>query len=315
VFFLIAVSFNQPKFCPSATWNATGTTFANSTFVGSYPYGIFVNINNTVYVAAGRTSLIKIWFEGNNIPTTINATVYSYMYIYSLFVTITDDIYININDDVEKWSLNSGSNFSTLNTGGMCFGLFIDSNNSLYCSLYSLHEVIKRSLNSTDYQTTIVAGSSCPGFLPNKLNYPEGIFVDTNFNLYVADSNNQRIQMFQSGQLNATTAAGNGAPGTITLSYPTDVILDADGYLFIVDSDNQRIIGSGPAGFRCVVGCSGAIGSGSNQLFYPQNMAFDSYGNIFVVDCYNNRIQKFLLVTNSCSKYHIICECRIDRKR
>jgi sugar lactone lactonase YvrE len=236
------------------------------------------------------------------------------MYIYSLFVTITDDIYIGTNDDVEKWSLNSGSNFSTLNTGGMCYGLFIDSNNSLYCSLYSFHKVIKRSLNSTDYQTKIVAGSICPGFLPNMLYYPEGIFVDTNFNLYVADYNNQRIQMFQSGQLNATTAAGKGAPGTITLSYPTDVILDADGYLFIVDSDNQRIIGSGPAGFRCIVGCSG-YGSSSYQLAYPQNMAFDSYGNIFVMDTDNSRIQKFFLMTNSCGKYHIICECRIDRKR
>jgi hypothetical protein len=112
--------------------------------------------------------------------------------------------------------------------------------------------------------------------------------------------------MFQSGQLNATTAAGNGAPGTIILSYPIDVILDADGYLFIVDSDNQRIIGSGLAGFRCVAGCSGTYGSASNQLFYPQTMAFDSYGNIFVMDTDNSRIQKFFLTADSCGMYYYI---------
>jgi sugar lactone lactonase YvrE len=133
---------------------------------------------------------------------------------------------------------------------------------------------------------------------------PQGIYVDINFNLYVADSRNNRIQLFQSGQLNATTIAGNGAPETIMLNNPTDVVLDADGYIFIVDSKNYRIVGSGPNGFRCIVGCSGASGSLSNQLNSPQAMAFDSYGNIFVTDYNNNRIQKFLLATNSCGTYN-----------
>jgi sugar lactone lactonase YvrE len=298
------MSFNQPKFCPSATWNATGITFANSSFVGTNPYGIFVNINNTVYVTQQQPSLIQIWFEGNNIPTTINTTVYSYTYSYGLFVTITDDIYIGTNIDVEKWSLNATGNVPTLNTGGACNDLFIDSNNSLYCSLIS--SVIKRSLNSSDYQTTTVAGGSCPGFFPDMLYYPHGIFVDINFNLYVADTYNQRIQVFQSGQSSATTVAGIGAPGTIELNNPSDVVLDGDGFLFIADSNNERIIGSGLFGFRCVVGCSGTSGSASNQLHFPQAMAFDSYGNIFVVDTSNNRIQKFFLASNSCSECHIM---------
>jgi tripartite motif-containing protein 71 len=164
-----------------------------------------------------------------------------------------------------------------------------------------LHQVIKRSLNSSDNQLTTVAGIDCPGFLFNMLYYPSGIFVDINFNLYVADSGNNRIQLFQSGQLNGTTVAGNTAPGTIALNFPTGIALDADGYLFIVDSDNNRIVGSGPNGFRCVAGCSGHS-SLSNQLYNPQSMAFDSYGNIFVTDTGNGRIQKFLLATNSCSK-------------
>ncbi len=81
---------------------------------------------------------------------------------------------------------------------------------------------------------------------------PNGIFVDNNFNLYVADTGNHRIQFFQSGQLTATTVVGKGAPGTISLYNPTDVLLDADGYLFIVDSGNYRIVGSASNGFRCI---------------------------------------------------------------
>ncbi len=306
VFLVIAISFNQPNFCPSATWNSTGITFANNNTVGMYPYGIFVNINNTVYVANRQNSLIQVWFEGNITPTTITAAINSYP--ISIFVTITNDIYVdNNNNYIDEWTLNSTSNITTLYVGGTCCGLFIDSNSSLYCSLCSSHQVIKRSLNSSNSQLTVMAGTGCSGFLFNMLYGPQGIFVDTNFNLYVADSGNNRIQLFQSGQANGTTVAGIGAPGTITLHYPTDVVLDADGYLFIVDSYNFRIVGSGPTGFRCVVGCFDTPGSASDQLYYPWNMAFYSYGNIFVTDTENNRIQKFILATNSCGKYYNMC--------
>ncbi len=152
---------------------------------------------------------------------------------------------------------------------------------------------------------TTVAGTGSYGSTASMLYYPQGIFIDINFDLYVADSNNNRIQLFQLGQSNALTVAGNGASGTITLNNPTGVVLDADKYLFIADRSNNRIVASGPNGFRCIVGCSG-YGSASNQLLNPYSMAFDSYGNIFVVDSSNSRIQKFVLATNSCGKYNNI---------
>ena len=136
------------------------------------------------------------------------------------------------------------------------------------------------------------------------LNVPRGICVAINFDLYVADCNNHRVQLFRSGTLNGKTVAGSGAPGTIQLYYPAAVMLDAEGYLFIADWYNFRIVGSGSNGFRCVVGCTGVKGSASNQLSAPTSMAFDRDGNIFVVDMDNNRVQKFLLSSNACSKLH-----------
>jgi hypothetical protein len=102
--------------------------------------------------------------------------------------------------------------------------------------------------------------------------------------------------------MNAVTVAGNGASGAIVLNGPTGIVLDADGYLFIVDTNNHRIVGSGPDGFRCVVGCSGGNGSASYRLSHPAMMGFDRDGNIFVVDRSNNRIQRFLLSSNSYSE-------------
>ena len=116
---------------------------------------------------------------------------------------------------------------------------------------------------------------------------------------------NNRVQMFQPGELNGITVAGSGSLNTtIILDNPTSVILDADGYLFIMDKSNYRIVGSGPYGFRCLVGCSTGQGSASNQLSTVFSISFDSYGNIYVADFGNKRIQKFLLVANSCGKYN-----------
>lgn len=223
----------------------------------------------------------------------------------SLFASLAGDVYIDngyTHNRIDK-SIRSTANISTiLNINGSCYGLFIDNNATLYSSLENLHQVMKTSLNDDSNITIIAAGNGTPALSSNTLDSPHGIFVDTNFNLYVADFGNNRIQLFQSDKTNGTTVAGNGTPSTIALTRPTDVVLDGQGYLFIVDSYNHRIVGSGPNGFRCVAGCSMTNGSAATQLNYPQSMAFDRFGNIFVTDRDNNRIQKFLLQTNSCGK-------------
>ncbi len=244
-----------------------------------------------------------MWFNNSINPTrTISGDL---LQPWSLFVTTSGDIYVDNagwNNQVSKRTLNTNSSFDAMYIGAACYGLFVDINNTLYCSLHDLNQVVAKSLNNNSNTTIIVAGTNQSGSTSNLLHYPEGIFVDINFDLYVADYKNNRIQLFHLGQLNATTVAGNKSSNpTITLNGPAGIVLDADGYLFIVENNKNRIIGSGPNGFRCVAGCSGN-GSASNQLSGPQTLSFDSYGNMFVTDWGNSRIQKFILLTNSSGK-------------
>jgi hypothetical protein len=249
---------------------------------------------------------VLAWSEGQN-TVTRNISV-GLNDPYGLFVASNGDIYVDngaVNNRVDKWTSNATSSIAVMNVTSRCISLFVDVNDSLYCSNDLENKVVKVSLNSASSTVALAAGNGTVGSGPYMLFWPNGIYVDLQFNLYVADFNNNRIQFFQPNQLNATTIAGNGAPGTITLRGPLDIVLDADGYLFIVDFGNNRVVGSGPNGFRCVAGCMGTYGSASNELNFPVSISFDSYGNLFIADQNNNRIQKFLLTTNSCGKYFI----------
>ena len=305
----LALSFNQPKFCPNASWNPNAVTFANTSIVGYLPYAIFVNTNNTVFVASYYNHQILIWRNESVNPTkTIFA---SFSSPYSMFVSSNDEIFIDNGyyyTRVDRWTLNGTQLPSPMFTCTQCYGVFVDVYNNLYCSETDRHQVVRTSLSNPDNTTIIVAGIGCQGSTSITLDHPRGIFVADNLDLYVVDRDNNRIQLFRRGERDATTLAGNTASGTISLSHPTGVVLDGNGYLFIVDCDNHRIVGSGPYGFRCLVGCSGSRSSASDQLWYPQTLGFDTDGNMFVTDWLNSRIQKFLLANNSCSKWNVRCE-------
>ena len=301
--FILALSFNQPKFCANASWDLNAITSAANDTVGINPFALFINTNNTIFMTRWDTGQIHIWRNASINPTTMIAANLSSS--RSLFVTSDETMFVDNgspNNRVDRWTSNGTRLKSPMSVcSTQCSGLFVDHIDNLYCSQYDKHQVVRRSLLLEPSEMTIVAGTGCQGSTADMLNYPRGIFVTINLDLYVADYYNDRVQLFRSGEMTGTTVAGNGLNGTIALNRPTGIVLDGDGYLFIVDNNNHRIVGSGSGGFRCVIACSGQ-GLASHQLSFPFTMSFDHNGNIFVTDQYNNRIQKFLLSNNSCGK-------------
>lgn len=216
----------------------------------------------------------------------------------AIYATNNGDIYCENGmnyQQMSKYVVSSNRTTVAMNISRQCGGLFTNINNTLYCAMFDLHIVVTVSLNNHQTAPTLIAGiTGSSRSALNMINQPYGIFVDATFNLYVADSLNNRIMKFQYGQLSGTVVAGADAIETTRLNEPSGVILDGDGYVYIADYGNHRTVASGLNGFQCIISCSGA-GSATNQLNYPQTIAFDSYGGIFVTDKENNRIQKFAL--------------------
>ena len=228
--YLLGVSYNQPIFDSDASWNSNGTTILNNSSIGSYSYDIFINTNNTIYVPNQDNGQIIIWSEGNITSlTNISANLLNSS---SIFVTTTGDIYVDtfhLIGGVSQILLNSIIPISRMNLCQQCWDIFIDINKILYCSLSERHQILATTLNNNFNQLTIVGGTGSAGSTLTMLRNPRGIFVDITNDLYVADCENDRVQLFKSGKLTAVTKAGNGSLNvTITLNCPTGIILDGD---------------------------------------------------------------------------------------
>ena len=291
-------SYNQPKFCSSVNWDLNGIVLDIETNTLAFS-DISIDKTDAIYTLYTKNNQSFIWKNGLQTPLNISVLNSS-----TIFSTSLNNIYIgggnSQNFQIQQQIDNTTYNISILYGFSSCSDIFIDITNTMYCSISQNNQVVKKWLNDGLNTSAIIAGTGTSGSL-SQLRSPRGIFVDINFDLYIADSGYNRIQLYHLSQLSTSTVAGNGTPDTIDLKFPTGVVLDADNYLFIVDSGNKRIVGSSLTGFRCIIGCieSDLI---LNKLVSPQSMSFDSAGNIYVVDSSNNQVQQFNLTTNSCGK-------------
>ena len=126
---------------------------------------------------------------------------------------------------------------------------------------------------------------------------PWGVAVDAQGNLFVADTWNGRIQVFDSqGEflrkwgLFAIADGGVGDPNA--LFGPRGIAFDLDGNLVVADTGNKRIIRYKPTGE--MIDQVGGGGVTPGRFDEPTDVAVDpTDGTILVADSFNQRIQRF----------------------
>ncbi len=176
------------------------------------------------------------------------------------------------------------------------------------------NERIRRIDAQTDEIMT-VAGDGTAGYSGDsgpatsaELNFPDGVAIDSNGNLFIGDAKNNRIRELTIANGVIATVAGDGPAGysgdggiatSAELNFPSRPFIDPVGNIYIADYGNNRIrkvdattgiittiAGNGTAGF------SGDGGAAINaELNGPLSVALDSSGTLYIADVNNERIR------------------------
>ena len=112
-----------------------------------------------------------------------------------------------------------------------------------YLSDSENHRILK--LNLTNRTLTLIAGTGTADSTNRTLNTPLGITVDEHTGaIYVADSQNHRIQKFNWNSTQGITIIGGHGSGEslVQLSSPSGVAIDSNGNVYIADTGNHRIV-------------------------------------------------------------------------
>ncbi len=129
------------------------------------------------------------------------------------------------------------------------------------------------------------------GNAPGEFNRPEGLCLDAQDRLYVADSCNHRIQVFsRDGKF--IRAYGKPGRGIGELSYPYDICVDTQGRQYVCEFGNSRIqvFDANDKPLEII----GGPGLAPGQFNNPWGVALDSAGNLYVADSQNHRVQKLI---------------------
>ena len=193
-------------------------------------------------------------------------------------------------------------------------GVALDASGNIYVADYTNNRIRKIAPDGT---ITTIAGNGKAGYSGDggpatsaELNTPDRVTVDGQGNVYIADSNNNRVRKVTSAGI-ITTVAGNGKAGyggdggaatSAELNFPDGTAFDAAGNLYISDANNNRVRVVAPDGTITTAAGNGMAsysGDGgpatSASLNSPAGVAVNTDGHLFISDQNNNRIRK---VTN-----------------
>ena len=208
-------------------------------------------------------------YNGDKIPaTTAHLSAPS-----GVAVDGSDNVYISdpFNNRIRKVTVSSGIITTIAGTGTFGYnfddipatsadlrdpyGIAVDGSDNVYFADFNNHRI--RKVTASSGKITTIAGTGNNGYTGDNIDAttaqiwnPCGVGLDGSGNIYIADTNDNRIRKVTVSTGMITTIAGTGAAGYnedniaatfANLDHPRSVAIDGSGHVYIADFNNFRI--------------------------------------------------------------------------
>ncbi len=348
------------------TCQFTGDTGPATSAYLCLPDGVFADASGNIYIADTSNFGIREVVTAGTISTiagTLGTSGYSgdggaatsaeLNYPAAVFVDSTGSVFIADTDNYVIRAVAAGNISTIVGNGTLAYsgngaagtsaalnipyGIFVDASGNLYIA-DTYNSAVREVVAATGIIQTLAGnGVACAapssgcgdgGLAPAaQLNFPQGVFVDANGNVFIADTENSVIREVVASTGVIQTVAGTpgsagysgdaGAPTSAQLSSPTTILLDVAGNIYIADTGNSaiRVVNPGAAsvtiagvtiqpgtiatiagnGTACSDTSSGCGDTGpatSAQLNFPSGISLDASGDIFIADTFSNAIRE-----------------------
>jgi DNA-binding beta-propeller fold protein YncE len=265
------------------------------------PYGIAIDSKGMVYVADQKVGAVFIFNpETHETQLIRNGLEAHFGWINGLAVDDDDRLFVSDGKMHHVLIFNAKHEVDGQITEGIVdpVGLAIDTNNRfLYVVDTQQDQVLVYDADTLKLLRRIGTGGK-NHFLttPGDFGAPQGVAVDKDGNVYVTDTLNDRVEIFDAdGTFISTFGKPGDGPGYF--ARPKGIAIDGDGHIWIADEMQDRLQVFNKEG-RLLTWIGTGHGELPGQFKALIGVAIDKQNRVFTTEQYPGRLQMFRYVTD-----------------
>jgi sugar lactone lactonase YvrE len=285
---------------------ATGETSVDKPlFQLAQPYGVAVDSKGLLYVADSKVGAIFIFnTETKDVDLIKNGLHAHFGLITGLAMDDSDRLFVS--DSVLRHVLVFDPKHrveASINEGmSSPAGVALDNENRfLYVADTELDQVLVYDADSPYKLLRRIgtAGKAHTLTSPGDFSRPTNVAVDKDGNLYVSDTFNDRVEIFDADG-NFVSTFGKAGDGPGYFARPKGIAIDSDGHVWVADTVQDRVQVFDPDGRLLIY--IGGHGMLPGQFNAVQGLTIDKKNRVFTSEQYPGRVQTFRYITNDEAK-------------
>lgn len=266
------------------------------------PYGLAVDSKGRLYIADGKVGAVFIFStETKDVEMIKHGVQARFGLITGLAMDDNDRVFVSDSHmhRVLVFSPNTHKLEGVISEGMVDpGGMAIDKENRfLYVADAELDQVLVYDADKFNLIRKI--GTCCKSHTltsPGDFSKPTNVAVDDDGNVYVTDTYNSRVEVFDpDGQF--IRAWGKNGDGPGRFAKPKGIAIDADGHVWVADAMQDRVQVFTPDGKLLI--WMGGHGTLPGQFRDVAGLAIDKHNRVFTSEQFPGRVQMFRYVTNA----------------